>query len=150
MASLDVRNMTRRLTPRFAYQDAVANILPGWDISLVFVGKTRAKSLNMSLRKKDYVPNVLSYITGTKSGEVIICLEEAKKQAPSYELSYPHFVGFLLIHGLMHLKGHLHGPTMEKKERDHLARLISSPLPNETTHSNRHRYRHTPNTSRRR
>ena len=118
--------MTRRPTPRFPYEKTLKAALPGWDISLVFVGMTRAKSLNQKLRNKHYIPNVLAYETGTKSGEVIICLEEAKKQAPSYEMRYPEFVGFLFIHALMHLKGYPHGPTMEKQERALLARIISS------------------------
>lgn len=142
--------MTRRPRPRFAYADAVAAALPGWDISLVFVGNARAKSLNQSLRGKDYVPNVLSYESGVKSGEIVICLNVAEKQASDYELSYNDFVGYLFIHALMHLKGYPHGPTMEKKERTLRARFISvrkSSL-NAPTNLNRNRHRNTPDESR--
>lgn len=131
--------MTRRPTPRFPYAKAVQVALPGWNISLVFVGAARAKSLNLSLRGKDYVPNVLSYESGKNSGEVVICLEEAKKQAPSYDLSYPEFTGFLFIHALMHLKGYPHGTTMEKKERALLARIISNSTLRPHATKNRHR-----------
>ncbi len=109
--------MTRGRTPSFAYQAAADHILPGWEISLVFVGRVRAKRYNKQLRNKDYTPNVLSYVTGTKSGEIMICPEVAKRQTKEFEMSYPNFVGFLFIHGMLHLKGQSHGATMEKQER---------------------------------
>ncbi len=125
MSTLDIRNMTRRPAPRFPYEQALQSVLPAWDISLVFSGASRAKSLNWNLRRKKYVPNVLSYETGKASGEIIICLEEAKKQAPSYEMAYAPFVGFLFIHALLHLKGYPHGPTMERRERELLSRFVT-------------------------
>lgn len=126
MATLDIRNFTRSSIPRFPYAAALATILPDWELSLVFVGRTRAQKMNIALRNKDYVPNVLSYEVGKKSGEIVICLEVAKKQAPDYDLSYTHFVGFLFIHGCLHLKGMRHGDTMDAKERLILERFIST------------------------
>jgi len=149
MATLDTTNFTRRPAPRSPFAALASAALPGWDISLVFVGTTRAKSLNIRLRNKDYVPNVLSYESGEKSGEIIICLEVAKKQAPSYDMTYQEFVSYLFIHGLMHLKGYPHGPTMEQRERALMARHLDVHLSNEkTTHRNRNRHRHTPHESR--
>ncbi|MES2931545.1 MAG: rRNA maturation RNase YbeY [Patescibacteria group bacterium] len=123
--SLDTRNFTKSPIPKFPYQDALTATLPGWDMSLVFAGSTRAQSMNIRLRGKDYVPNVLSYESGTKSGEIVICLEVAKKQAPDYDMTYTEFVGFLFIHGCLHLKGERHGATMERKERLLLKRFTS-------------------------
>ncbi len=131
----------------------VKEVLPGWDISLVFAGEIRAKALNIALRDKDYIPNVLSYETGNpkpakdmntrqnRSGEIIICPSIAKKQAPEHELPYKEFLALLFIHGLLHLKGQRHGATMEKQERQLAARFTNnalSKLPNGTTHRNRH------------
>lgn len=126
MSSVDMRNFTRRKAPVFPYQKIVDAVLPGWNISLVFAGATRAKRLNQVLRKKSYVPNVLSYASGKKSGEIIICLEVAKKQATSYGVSYSNFVAFLFIHGLLHLKGVPHGTTMERYESKFLQRFANA------------------------
>jgi rRNA maturation RNase YbeY len=115
--AVQVRNFTRREAPVFPYKDIAEVVLPGWEISLVFAGETRAKNLNIALRNKTYTPNVLSYAVGKKSGEIIICLNVAEKQAQSYGVSYEHFVVFLFIHGLLHLKGLPHGTTMEKHEQ---------------------------------
>ncbi len=124
-STLDTRNFTKAPIPRFPYQEALTAILPGWDMSLAFAGETRAQSMNKVLRGKDYVPNVLSYESGTKSGEIVICLSVAKKQAPDYDMTYTEFVGFLFIHGCLHLKGERHGATMDRKERLLLKRFIS-------------------------
>ena len=148
MAGVSIKNLTRRtLAPRFAYDAVAASVLPGWDISLAFVGPKKAQELNELLRKKSYVPNVLSYIAGSKNGEIIICLEEARRQASSYRMSEQEFVLYLFIHGLLHLKGWAHGVTMEKCERTLVAKFAASaahPLPNVTTHRNRNRHRHVP------
>jgi probable rRNA maturation factor len=139
MTAVSIRNFTRRPAPRSAFEEIAKAALPGWDISLVFVGTAKAKALNQQLRKKSYVPNVLSYESGTKSGEVIICLEVAKKQAPDYDMTYENFVPYLFIHALLHLKGYPHGTTMEKRERVLMTRLLHvSPSFNETTNRHRH------------
>lgn len=141
MSTLDIRNFTKSPVPRFPFKDALASILPGWDMSLAFAGETRAQRMNVQLRGKDYVPNVLSYEAGEKSGEIVICLAVAKKQAPEYEMSYAQFVGFLFIHGCLHLKGEQHGATMDRKERLMLKRLTSqsrTSSSNVPTNRNRH------------
>ncbi len=138
MSTLDTRNFTRSRAPSFPYAKAAASALPGWDISLVFAGEKRAKHLNEVLRGKDYIPNVLSYQSGKKSGEIIVCLPEARRQAQSYEMSYRNFVGYLFIHALIHLAGRRHGPTMEREERALLARLADLSHPHGPTHRHRH------------
>lgn len=154
MASVSIQNLTRRRTASRVVFSAVAKeILPGWDISLVFVGPAKARALNKQLRGKDYVPNVLSYALDDESGEVIICLAEAKKQAPDFSMSERDFVLYLFIHGLLHIKGRVHGATMERSERKLLAKFVSGSarsLPNGTTHRNRNRHRHVPSKNGRR
>jgi probable rRNA maturation factor len=124
--SVDLRNFTRRSAPVFPYKEIAHAILPGWDISLVFAGETRARNLNIALRNKSYIPNVLSYESGKRSGEIIICLPIAQRQSSSYGVSYRHFVVFLFIHGLLHLKGLPHGTTMERHERTFLKRFTGA------------------------
>lgn len=121
MTSVSIRSFTKLSPPKHPYERLTASVLPDFEISLVFVGETRARALNKSLRGKDYVPNVLSYLSGKKSGEIIICLTEARRQASSYGLTYPQYVGFLFIHGLLHLKGMPHGTRMERYEEKLMA-----------------------------
>jgi rRNA maturation RNase YbeY len=69
---------------------------------------------------KSYTPNVLSYPLTDETGEIFICPTVAQKEAHKFNLSYEGYVAYLLIHGLLHLKGYDHGDTMEKLERKYV------------------------------
>lgn len=146
-SSVEITNLTRRSVPRFAYTTVAAAVLPGWDVSLVFVGPKKAQELNQQLRKKSYTPNVLSYAPGQTSGEIFICLQEAERQAPSHAMEARVFVLYLFIHGLLHLKGWAHGSTMERCEQK-LVKRFSAPRVRALTHgtknSDRDRHRDVP------
>jgi len=155
MSGVSIKNLTRQ-NPKVLAVRQLANafakiakeIVPGWDISLAFIGPTKARALNKQLRGKTYVPQVLSYIVGEKSGEIFICPSEATKQAPSYNLQPTTYILLLFIHGVLHIKGWAHSATMEECERKLLARFATGAVrdyPNVTTHSNRNRHRHLSN-----
>lgn len=93
---------------------------PQYELSLVFVGKTRAATLNQTYRHKTYSPNVLSFPLTKTAGEIFICPQVAKREASKYNLSPKGYTAFLFIHGCLHLKGLDHGATMEKQERKFL------------------------------
>jgi rRNA maturation RNase YbeY len=142
--TVDITNFTKRRMPLPPFKRITEAALPGWDISISFVGATRARALNKKLRNKEYVPNVLSYEAGPKHGEIIICMDRVMKERMDYGIPSPiHFAQYLLIHGLMHLKGHPHGPTMDRSERALKARfnIISN---EKTAHRNGHRSRNAP------
>ena len=104
--------------PRHKYADMADKILgKRYDLSLVFVGKTRAATLNKQYRNKTYSPNVLSFPLDEKTGEIFICPQVAASEAAKYNLSSRGYVGFLFIHGCLHLKGLDHGDTMDKLEQ---------------------------------
>jgi len=109
---------TIREYPKHAYAKIAEGVLgKKYDLSLVFVGADRAQSLNKKYRKKTYVPNVLSFPLDDTSGEIYICPNVAKREASKFHMTYRQYVGYLFIHGLLHLKGYDHGDTMERKER---------------------------------
>lgn len=109
--------------PSLPYE-ALKNDILGktYDLSLVFVGPDRAQKLNEEYRQKDYVPNVLSFPLDETSGEIYITPSVAKTEAKRFGHSYKAHVGYLYIHGLMHLKGYDHGPKMERLEERFMER----------------------------
>ena len=106
-------------------------------VSLVFVGTTRARTLNMRYRKKSYVPNVLSFPLDEQTGEIYICTPRLVREAPKYNMSVRTYTGYLFIHALLHLKGRLHGATMETIERELLSRFVDFKKPHATKNSHR-------------
>jgi len=135
---VSIQNLTRlRTASRSVFLNIAKEVLTDWEISLVFVTPAKALSLNKQLRGKTYIPNVLSYEVGDKSGEIFICLDEAKKQAPLHKKSEKEFVLALFIHGLLHIKGWAHGAKMERCEQELLTKYVA-------TNSDRNRHRHVP------
>lgn len=94
-----------------------------YELSLVFIGTDRARTLNQQYRNKSYSPNVLSFPLSETAGEVFICPHVAEREAAKFELTPQGYVALLFIHGCLHLKGHDHGATMEEQERKYLRKF---------------------------
>lgn len=115
--TFSVSNTTRKATSSLPFEKIKNDILGNrYIVSLVFVGEKRAQTLNSTFRKKEYTPNVLAFEIEKNIGEIYITPSIAVKEAPEYAHSPRAHIGYLFIHALLHLKGHAHGATMEKRE----------------------------------
>lgn len=92
-----------------------------YDLSISFVGEATAQALNETHREKTYIPNTLSFSLTKESGEIVLCLPAIKKEYKKFDMDHDTYLIFLLIHSMLHLKGFVHGGTMEKEEKKHLA-----------------------------
>ncbi|MES2416203.1 MAG: rRNA maturation RNase YbeY [Patescibacteria group bacterium] len=118
MENFGVTNLTKGKLPSLPFAMMKTAILgKGYSLSLVFINKKKSLELNKTYRQKDKPANVLSFPYSKKDGEIFICIEVAKTQAKEYDKTWTEFVGFLVIHGMLHLKGMQHGSTMEVQER---------------------------------
>jgi len=92
------------LLRRFALAAAPA----GAEITLRVVGAREAGRLNGRFRKRAKATNVLSFAYGGGSGDIVLChpviAAEARRQGKSLAARYAH----LVIHGMLHLRGHDH------------------------------------------
>ena len=118
--SIEISHTTKTY-PRLPYE-AIATAILGrrYHVSLVFVGDARAKRLNQETRDKDYIPNVLSFELEDTAGEIYIAPTVARREAPNFDLSYQGYIGYLFIHGCLHLKGLPHGDKMDRLEARYL------------------------------
>jgi probable rRNA maturation factor len=117
LENFQILNMTKDTLPRVSFAKIKEEILgKKYELSLVFCGNRKSKELNKIYRDKDYTPNILSFPLDKNSGEIFINPHVAKKEAKNFNKSYAKFIGFLFIHGLLHLKGMEHGSTMDKAE----------------------------------
>lgn len=118
---------TVRTYPTHSYEQIKDAILgKRYALSLVFVGEQRAQTLNKKYRNKSYIPNVLSFPLDTAHGEIYIAPSVARREAKKWNMTPEQHVGFLFIHGLLHLKGYRHGATMSTAEKRYLKRYILS------------------------
>ena len=116
--TLSITNTTKGKLPRLPFvliKEAVLG--KKYELSLVFIGSSKSRSLNRIHRAKDKPTNILSFELSKNSGEIFIDLGLSKKQAKKFDRKEDNFLAFLFIHGLFHLKGFDHGDTMEKAEQ---------------------------------
>jgi len=88
-----------------------------YDLSLVFVGKKRSQTLNREYRKKNKPTNVLSFPLEDGLGEIFITIPVAQSEARKEGVSKNDRILYLFIHAVLHLKGYLHGATMDSEEK---------------------------------
>ena len=115
--NISIINKTKGRLPSLPFADMKNKILgKNYDLSISFVGSTDSQRINFLYRKKNYPTNVLSFSLSKNSGELVLCPKKVRLDAKNFEMDYENFTSFLLIHGMLHLKGFDHGSTMEKQE----------------------------------
>lgn len=109
-------------------------------LSLSLVGDEAIRALNLKYRGRNAPTDVLSFpLDGAPAeaerllGDVVISVETALRQAADYDAPLQREIYRLLIHGMLHLKGHDHERpaerrVMEREER-RLADAIALPWP---------------------
>jgi probable rRNA maturation factor len=95
----------------------------GSEVSVTFVSNDRIREINRDYRHKDQPTDVISFaleelgedeieIVGTDMprilGDIIISVARAKEQAEEYNHSFSRELGFLALHGFLHLLGYDH------------------------------------------
>ena len=111
-------NQTKGKLPSLPFVDIKNDILgKNYSLSLVFITEKKSIELNRTYRKKNKPANVLSFSLSKKNGEIFISIATAKKQAKDFQRNWESFVGFLVIHGCLHLKGYDHSSIMTKAEK---------------------------------
>lgn len=82
------------------------------NMSIVFVSLEQIQELNKNYRQIDKVTDVLSFPNDDPDdktlGDIFISMDKAKEQAISYGHSFEREVGFLAVHGYLHLLGYDH------------------------------------------
>ncbi len=89
------------------------------EISVALLYPEEIKKLNKLYRQKNKVTDVLSFNLADKNilGEIVICLEQAKKQAKEKKTSLQAELKLLLAHGTLHLLGYDHEGSEVEADR---------------------------------
>lgn len=115
--SFSIINTTKGKLPSLPFVKIKEDILgKKYSLSIAFVDEKKSREINKEYRNKDNSTNILSFLLHKNEGEIIICPPVVKREAKSFERNFSQFLGFLVIHGMLHLKGHEHSSTMERLE----------------------------------
>lgn len=93
-------------------------------MSVIFVDSEGIRRINREARGIDKVTDVISFalndsdfiIETQELGDIFICLDKAYEQALEYGHSNEREIGFLVVHGYLHLLGYDH-QTKEDEEK---------------------------------
>jgi probable rRNA maturation factor len=82
----------------------------GQELTLVFLNPKEAKANNKRFRGKNYATDVLSFegMFPESLGELIMCPQVLQKQAKEHGLKYQEELGYMILHGILHLLGYDH------------------------------------------
>ncbi len=127
---IDIRRTVRRAAD-IPYEDIARTILgTNYELSITICGDALARRMYLTHRKahmrneprrpRSYASNVLSFPYSTTSGELFLNARKAEREAKALGTTVKKRMALLLVHGCFHLKGHDHGGTMERLERDTL------------------------------
>ncbi|MGJ7921411.1 rRNA maturation RNase YbeY [Neobacillus sp. LXY-4] len=101
------------------------------EVSVTFVSNERIQEINREYRDKDQPTDVISFameelgegemaLAGLDMprilGDIIISVPKAEEQAEEYGHSFKRELGFLAVHGFLHLLGYDHMTEAEEKE----------------------------------
>lgn len=80
------------------------------EIVVVFVSSPEMKRMNNQYRGKDYATDILSFESAEEEtvGELVLCLPTIRAQAKRTGLSERGELGYMLVHGVLHLLGYDH------------------------------------------
>ena len=122
--------MINKIQQLIEYAARYENIEEDSEISITIVHNDKIQEINREYRGKDQPTDVISFaleelgegeipITGENLprvlGDIIISLDKAREQAEEYGHSLMRELGFLTVHGFLHLLGYDH-ETKEEEE----------------------------------
>ena len=144
LGNISLKRQTKGKLPSLPFVSIRNQILgPRFELSILFATTKEAQRINIEHRDKTYIPNILSFNVDKNTGELVFCLSKIRKEAKEFNMTYHEFLGFLYIHGLLHLNGNEHGSTMDMLEQSIFKKYFGSgnKPTNGKNNSNRNRYR---------
>ena len=86
------------------------------ELVVVFVNSREMKRLNHLYRGKNYATDVLSFESADPSvvGELVICPPVIRSQSRRTGLSERGELGYMIVHGVLHLLGYDHGDAQSE------------------------------------
>ncbi len=116
-----ITNKTKGKLPRLPFVSIKNKILGSdYEFGLSLLTPKKQKEINQKYRNINETTNILSFPLSLSSGEITIDPVKVKRDAPLFNMTYNQFFKFLVIHGMLHLKGFEHSSTMEKEEKKYL------------------------------
>lgn len=120
---VEVINKTRSRIDTNLIRRVLENLLKHYrlnkqGISVALIGDKSMRQLNKKWRGKDKATDILSFTADEPDflGELIIDWQQIKRQAPRFRQSIRRELVFIVVHGFLHLLGHLDDTDSQSKK----------------------------------
>ena len=122
LGEISISNISKAKYPNLPFSLLKDDILgKNYSLSIALVTEKISKEINTRYRNKNKPTNILSFPLSKTEGEIILCPKvierESKDKEKNFGKDYRKLFGFLVIHGMLHLKGMEHGAIMERQEK---------------------------------
>ncbi len=100
-----VDNLAKKALKNFGYDEK--NV----ELSIYFVGRKKAKELNIQYRQKKYIPQVLGFPMSKEKdvdgmirlGDIVICTQKLKYESVFLQKNIDEVLGEWIVHGVENL-----------------------------------------------
>jgi probable rRNA maturation factor len=104
-----VPRLTRREIATFARRVLRAVDIEPEELSIAFVDDESMRELNRKFRRKNKTTDVLTFPgDGPLLGEIVVSVDQARRQATDEKHSLATEVRYLILHGILHAMGYDH------------------------------------------
>ena len=152
---IKVHNLTKSQIDEDFFRKIARNVLKKekgkekTGLSVILVRPRQIRELNKKYKKENRITDVLSFGRELNSkrlkfpslpnenlelGDVVICLNEVKKNARKFNSDFKKELALVLVHGILHLLGYDHEKSdkeakkMREKEKEHLKQTLNFKL----------------------
>ncbi|HEU4623105.1 MAG TPA: rRNA maturation RNase YbeY [Burkholderiaceae bacterium] len=101
------------------------------EITVRFVSSKEARTLNITHRGRDYIPNVLTFnlheglpLAMPVTADIVVCMSEVARQARAQRKTLPAHCAHMVVHGVLHAHGFDHGTNSQAKLMEALERFV--------------------------
>lgn len=150
---IEINNLTTELLDERFFRQCVKIVFDNEkkkdiDLSVAFVNPDEIKQINKKYRNKNKITDVLSFgefefmESSAKShkdfekflkfAEIIICIEQVKKNSAKFNLIFNEEIARVFIHGILHILGYVHeknykqAKIMKEKENYYLSLCVKA------------------------
>ena len=112
----EIAEFARRVLLALDHIDRIVSEIS--DVSIAIVDDDAMRSLNRKFRKKNKTTDVLTFpaddsyadphAKGRPLGDIVISIDQARRQATEQKHSLPTEVRYLILHGILHALGYDH------------------------------------------
>jgi probable rRNA maturation factor len=112
-----IRKWVKQVAKELRQRKILKGLAP--QVTLVFISSPEMKIINSRYRGKQYATDILSFesVDPSNLGDLVIAATVVRKQAKEHGLTFQEELGYMILHGMLHLLGYDHERSAKEAKR---------------------------------